>query len=65
MTRLRIQAIIVQAVLVYDDGDELTPGPQVNSITLPLSKVADYIAKLPAEVAALDAAQQAEAKPSD
>lgn len=55
MSKLRISHLIVQAVLVYDDGEELTPGPQLNPIQLPLSKLGEFGASLPAEVAALEA----------
>lgn len=51
--KLRIAHLIIQPVLVYDDGEELTPGPELGSIQIPLSKVAGFIDTLPAEVAAL------------
>ena len=54
MTKLRIAHLVVQPVLVWDDGEELTPGPELGQISIPLSKLADFAGSLPAEVAALD-----------
>ena len=47
--KLRISHIIVQPVLVIDDGDELTPGPEVQPQAVPLSRLAGIAATLPAE----------------
>lgn len=55
--RLRVVQVIVTPVLMWDDGDELTPGPSVNPITVPLSLLAEVAASLPAEVAQMEAAQ--------
>jgi hypothetical protein len=52
--RLRILHVIVTPVLVYDDGDELTPGPQAQPIAVPLSGVAALIESLPGDVAKID-----------
>lgn len=52
---LRISHLIVQAVLVNDDGEELSPGPELQPIRLARSQVASFIDGLPAEVAALEA----------
>ena len=35
--RLRIAHIVVQAALVWDDGEELSPGPVTRPTTVPLS----------------------------
>jgi hypothetical protein len=51
--RLRIAHLVVQPVLVWDDGAELTPGPELGSITLPLSALSDFAATLPAKVVEL------------
>jgi len=51
--RLRIQSIILTPVLVWDDGEELSPGPELGQISVPLSKLGEFAAGLPAEVAAL------------
>lgn len=58
--RLRVLHVIVQPVLVWDDGQELTPGPQTAAATLPLSALADVTAALPAEVAQIEAQMLAE-----
>lgn len=52
--QLRIYAVLVQPVLVWDDGDTLTPADPVQPSTVPLSSAAAAIAALPAEVAALE-----------
>lgn len=51
--RLRIAHLVVQPVLVWDDGEEMTAGPALNPVTLPLSQVAHLVETLPAEVATL------------
>jgi hypothetical protein len=51
--RLRISHVLVQPVLVWDDGDELQPGPQVEPVTLPLSQLAELAENLPPQVAEL------------
>ncbi|POH63969.1 hypothetical protein C3B59_10525 [Cryobacterium zongtaii] len=53
--RLRIQSVIVTPVLVWDDGEELTPGPELGQISLTLSNLPMFAEGLPAEVAALAA----------
>lgn len=53
MTRLRIAHLIVQPVLVWDDGEELSPGPAAQPLTVPLSQLAALADRLPVEVAAL------------
>lgn len=53
MSRLRIAHLIVQPVLVWDDGEELTPGPAAQPLTVPLSQLPALADRLPAEVAAL------------
>jgi hypothetical protein len=49
--QLRIVQVIVTPVLMWDDGEELTTGPQLQPITVPLSKLAELANSLPAEVA--------------
>lgn len=51
--RLRIAHLVVQPVLVWDDGEELEPGPAAQPITVPLSQLAALAERLPGEVAAL------------
>lgn len=53
--RLRIAHLIVQPVLVWDDGEELSPGPAAQPLTVPLSQLVVLAEQLPAEVAALAA----------
>lgn len=53
MRRLRIAHVIVQPVLVWDDGEELQPGPECQPFTRPLSQLAELAMSLPSEVAAL------------
>lgn len=54
MRRLRIARVIVQPVLVWDDGDELTDGPIVDPVQLPLSAVPGFIDSLPEQVAEIE-----------
>lgn len=53
MRRLRIARVIVQPVLVWDDGDELTDGPIIDPVQLPLSAVPGFIDSLPEQVAGI------------
>lgn len=57
--KLRILHVVIQPVLVYDDGEELTPGPQSSPVAVPLSEVAAAIASLPGELANLAAQESA------
>ena len=57
--RLRIAHVLVQPVLVWDDGDDLTPGPELQPVSVPFGQLGHFIESLPAEVAQL-AAQVAE-----
>ena len=52
--KLRIQQIIVRPMLVWDDGEELSPGPELQPIPLSLSQMEDFMKKLPLQVAALE-----------
>ena len=49
--RLRIAHVIVQPVLVWDDGAELAPGPDAAPIRVPLSALADLPDRLLSELA--------------
>lgn len=53
--KLRIQALTVQVSLVWDDGDELTPGPDLAPVTVSLSQARAMVEGLPAEVGVLEA----------
>lgn len=57
--RLRLSHLIIQPVLVWDDGTELLPGPDAAPKTVPLSAARALLDGLPAEIATL-AAQLAE-----
>lgn len=56
MRRLRVGQIAVQVVLVWDDGDELTPGPQVEPQTVTLAGLRRLCDTLPEQVAKIEAA---------
>ncbi|RRQ26313.1 hypothetical protein DK926_18895 [Rhodococcus sp. Eu-32] len=58
--RLRVAHVIVQPVLVWDDGEEMEPGPAVQPSTLPVSKVAEALASLPAQLAQMEQAELGE-----
>jgi hypothetical protein len=58
--QLRISKLIVTTELVWDDGQELTPGPQLQPVAVPLSQLAGFGQTLPDEVAALSAKLLAE-----
>lgn len=62
--RLRVSHVIVQPVLVWDDGDELTPGPELNPASMPLSALADMAEQMRMEVQLIqDQILQADAAP--
>lgn len=41
--RLRVSQVLVQPVLVWDDGETLTPGPQVDPVTLSQADLAGWV----------------------
>lgn len=54
MTRkLRIQSISLQVALTWDDGKELTPGPDLQPVVLSLSQAKDMLDGLEDEVVKL------------
>ncbi len=53
MRRARISHVVVQPILVWDDGEELSPGPDAQPFSVPLSALAGLGEKLSVEVAAL------------
>lgn len=59
--RLRIAHLIVQPVLVYDDGDELTPGPQAAPKPVALTDLSALADTLRAEIAEMNATETTEA----
>lgn len=48
--KLRLQVIVIQPVLLWDDGEELTPGPEIEPATLTLAKAKEWLENLPAEI---------------
>jgi hypothetical protein len=50
---LRIAHILVQPVLVFDDGEEMTPGPGIQAIQLPISKLGQFAKDFPKQVTEL------------
>lgn len=52
--RLRVAHVLVQPVLVWDDGNELSPGPQLQATQLQLSQVAATLAAVPQQIAELE-----------
>lgn len=47
---LRLQSIILQPVLLWDDGEELIPGPEIEPAMLPLSRAGEWLENLPGEI---------------
>lgn len=62
MRRLRVLHVIVQPVLVWDDGDTLTPGPSAQPLPLAVADLIDFPAELQAQVENL---QDATPEPPD
>jgi hypothetical protein len=54
--RLRVVAVTVQPLLVWDDGLDLGPGPVVNPISVPLSDLPVTAERILAELPALEEA---------
>lgn len=50
---LRIQAIQIQVLLVWDDGQELRPGPPLEPMVVTLSQAIAMLDRLPSEIANL------------
>jgi sugar phosphate isomerase/epimerase len=48
--RLRISHVVVQPVLVWDDGDELAPGPPAQAVQVSLAELDGYADRLRAEI---------------
>lgn len=51
--KLRVLHVLVQPVLVWDDGDELTPGPATQPTAVSVAQLVDAPKALAAEVARL------------
>lgn len=55
--RLRIAHVLVQPVLVWDDGEELEAGPEASAVQVKLSELAGMADQLRAEVAQAETQQ--------
>jgi hypothetical protein len=53
MKKLRISHLVVQPVIVWDDGEELTPGPELGAVSVPLSKLSEVATTFPAQLVLL------------
>ena len=53
--KLRVSHVLVQPILIWDDGEELTPGPQAQPAQLPLSALAGLADQLRKEIAEQEA----------
>lgn len=58
--RLRIAHVVVQPVLVWDDGEELSPGPQANPRAVPLADLATLADTIRGELPAVQASIEAD-----
>jgi hypothetical protein len=57
--RIRVAYVIVQPVLVVDDGTELSPGPEVRPVQVPLSALASLPERILADIAQQSVPQSA------
>lgn len=55
MRKLRVLHVVVQPILVWDDGDELVMGPPIDPQPIPLSKLIEWAEHVPGEVASIEA----------
>lgn len=53
MARARLLHLTVQPVVVFDDGENLTPGPEMQALALSPVQVQELIATLPEQLARL------------
>lgn len=51
MKKLRVLHVVVQPVVVWDDGEELQPGPQVQAVAVTPAALAEYVDQLPGKIA--------------
>ena len=58
--KIRVLNVIVQPVLVIDDGCELRPGPAVTSVTVRLSELATLADEINASVSSMQPSAVAE-----
>lgn len=57
MSRTRLAHLLIQPILVIDDGEELMPGPQIEAASVTMSQLEDYVARLREFVQQQDASQ--------
>ena len=53
--KLRVSHVLVQPILTWDDGEELTPGPQATPVQIPLSALAGLADQIRKEIAEQEA----------
>lgn len=53
--RLRVSHVIIQPILVWDDGEELSPGPNAGPVQVPLSALAGMADQISKEIAEQEA----------
>lgn len=58
--KLRIAHVIVQPVFVYDDGEELEPGPVASPVQVPLKALSGLADRFRAEVEAAESASDSD-----
>ncbi len=64
MSRLRVSHVIVQPVLVIDNGEELSPGPQAQPVSVPLSALDGLADLIRAEIAQMQEQMDGAGDPS-
>ena len=57
---MRVLHVMVQPVLVWDDGTELAPGPTLNVQAVPLAELAGLRDKIEADLPTLEKAAKVE-----
>ncbi len=63
MKRLRLAQVHIQPVLVWDDGDNLTAGPEIETKVMSLAQAIEFLNGLPSELLRLAEQLTAEITP--
>lgn len=50
MKKLRVLHVVVQPVLVWDDGEDLSPGPELSPVPVSPSQLASLAESIPDQV---------------